>query len=93
MRIGTQLEHNKKMQNYLRENGFPYAVPKYIDNGSMRGVWRIYSKIRGAGLAGYERWSQELADKFNFLGFRDHNGNPLNSFSGNGGMFQIFVRR
>ena len=93
MKIGVHLNHNKKMQSYLRENGFPLAVPKYFDRGSMRGTWRIYSKIKGGGLAGYERWSAELALKFNTLGFLRWDGSPLDSFSGNGGMFMIFVRK
>lgn len=86
----TRLEHNVKMEQFLKQNGIN-AVPWRIDKGSMRGCWRIYSK-QGKGFTNMDKWTPELVDKFTALGFRDFDNQPLNQFSGNGGDFQIFVR-
>ena len=74
MRIGTQKTHNKKMQEYLRANGLPLAVPKLIEDGSMRGCWRIYHRERGTD------WNDALRfdpDKLTELGFVSHMGEKL----------------
>lgn len=83
---------NKRMQAFLKSNGIS-AVPWYISRGSMRGCWRLYGK-NGKGFASdvMEKWSPELAEKLNDLGFRDYAGQPLGIYSGNGGMFCTFVR-
>lgn len=84
---------NKKMQSFLRANGFPNAVPKYLSTGSQKGCWRIYSKWSNLPeLMGYERWTMDTARKFTALGFKDFDGRELSEFSGNGGIFQIFAR-
>jgi hypothetical protein len=89
-------DHNKAMQEYLKQNGIN-AIPKYIDKGSMSGAWRLSGKLskRNYNLPvefSYQKWTQELADKLNALGFREYiNGKPLDIMSGNGGMFAIFV--
>ncbi|MFZ2937609.1 MAG: hypothetical protein WA066_02770 [Candidatus Omnitrophota bacterium] len=94
--IGTVLSHNKRMQDFLRSNGFPYAVAKYFNKGSLRGSWRIYSRPameKGDNLWNiYEKWSEELAERFNALGFTNLWHKPLDKWDGNGGLFQVFVR-
>ena len=75
---------NTNMQNFLAANGIK-AKAKYIWHGSMKHVWRI-SDWRN------QKWTPELCDKFNALGFLSHDGQPLQRFSGNGGAFQVFVR-
>ncbi len=87
-KIGVQVPHNKRMQEFLRNNGFPFAVPWYIEKGSMKGTWRIYCKQGKEWL----KWSNEAAEKLTSLGFTDTWGSPLSEFSGNGGYFQVFVR-
>lgn len=74
---------NKKMQSFLQSHGIK-AMPKYINKGSIRGTWRLYNSKT--------KWSMELADKLNNLCFRDFDGKPLAQFSGNGGLFCVFVR-
>lgn len=95
-KIGTVLPHNKKMQEFLRSNGFTFAVVKLIEKGSMRGTWRIYSASKRAKDANplkcYDQWSIEIAEKLNGLGFRNFTGDPLGRFDGNGGLFSIFAR-
>lgn len=86
----TRLEHNVKMENFLKSNGFVNAVPWRIDKGSMRGCWRIYSK-QGRGWNNIDKWTPDIADKFNKLGFVGFDGKPLNQLSGTGGVFHIFV--
>ena len=77
------LKHNREMQSFLRSHQIE-AIPKRIDKGSLRGTWRLYNfNIK---------WSLELAKKLNDLGFTDFDGKPLGQFSGNGGVFQVFVR-
>ena len=78
------LDRNMRMKNWLKDNGI-IAIPKYIDAGSMRGCWRIY------GLGSW--WGNEdLQKKFRDLGFVDFDGDPLDNYSGNGGLFSIFPR-
>ena len=74
---------NKQMQIFLKQNGID-AIPKYINKGSLRGTWRLYNYKT--------KWSITLANKLNNLGFRDFDGKPLARFSGNGGIFQVFIR-
>ncbi len=78
------LEHNKQMQDFLKANGIE-AIPKCIPDGSLKRTWRLYNKKM--------KWSEELASQLNNLGFVDYAGKPLRRFSGNGGMFSVFVRR
>jgi len=83
---------NKQMQEFLKANGIN-AVPWYIFKGSMKGCWRIYGKHgKGFGWDAMDKWTPEIAEILNGLGFRDYAGKPLGQFSGNGGMFQTFVR-
>ena len=77
------LEHNKAMQDKLAQYGIKCRA-KRIDKGSLKGSWRLYNPEI--------KWSQELADRFNSLGFMDFDGKPLGIYSGNGGYFAIFVR-
>uniref|UniRef100_A0A6M3LUX7 Uncharacterized protein n=1 Tax=viral metagenome TaxID=1070528 RepID=A0A6M3LUX7_9ZZZZ len=83
---------NKRMQEFLRGNGIN-AVPWYIFKGSMKRTWRLYGKNgKGSDLSNYQKWTPDLAEKLNGLGFRDYDGKPLGLYSGNGGVFCIFVR-
>ncbi len=77
------LEHNRKMQAFLASHGIE-VLPKYIPDGSLKGTWRLYNKS--------VKWSIFLANILNSIGFRDYNGKPLGIYSGNGGIFCIFVR-
>ena len=76
------LERNQRMKKWLATYGIK-AMPKYIDNGSMRGTWRLY----GAG-SWYDK--PELWEKLTALGFVDYDGDKLDRYSGNGGQFSIF---
>ena len=82
---------NKEMKEFLSKNGIE-AVPKYIESGSLKGTWRIYSKgekiMDGSNLL---FWTKELAQKMTSLGFRSFDGKPLSVYSGNGGRFSVFV--
>ena len=71
------------MMAFLAAHGIE-AMPKYLVDGSQKGQWRLYNRD--------VRWSQELADKLNALGFTNHVGEPLDHLDGNGGMFSVFVR-
>lgn len=84
------LEHNKQMQKFLKENGID-AIPKYIFKGSLKHSWRLYG-INGDGWNGYQKWTENLYNKLNELGFISIHGRPLGQFDGNGGIFSIFVR-
>ncbi len=88
------LEHNRKMQAYLASHGI-YAIPKRIDSGSLKGTWRLYGKIgdRDLGTRNFQPQTPELREKLTALGFTDFNGKPLSEFSGNGGLFSVFVRQ
>ncbi len=74
---------NYRMMAFLKEHGIAARV-KRMWEGSLKLTWRLHNPA--------VRWSQELADKLNALGFRDYNGSPLGAFSGNGGVFSVFVR-
>lgn len=78
------LDHNKIIQDFLRKNGIIARV-KRIDKGSLSNTWRLYNPN--------EKWTEELGLKLEDLGFRDFDGKPFNRFSGNGGVFSVFVRR
>lgn len=71
------------MKDFLKSNGID-ATPKYLPDGSLKRCWRLYNIET--------KWTQELADRLNALGFTDFDGEPLGPFSGNGGMFSVFVR-
>mgnify|MGYP001589675816 CR=1 FL=1 len=87
------LDKNKKMKSFLESKGFKNIIPKYIENGSMRGCWRIVSRVNGKlGLTGYALYTSEVQEKLTNLGFRDFDGEPLNQYSGNGGVFAVFAR-
>ena len=79
----AQRPENKRMQEFLAANGIE-AVPKYFSEGSMRGTWRLYNPAI--------KWSMELAEKLNALGFRRWDSEPLGRWDGNGGDFCAFVR-
>ena len=74
---------NVRMQNWLRSNGINARV-KYLSSGSLKGSWRLS--------APNEPWTEELVEKLSKLGFDGFDGRPLNRYSGNGGMFSVFVR-
>ena len=76
---------NQNMKNLLAKNGIDAQV-KYLDKGSMKGTWRIQNaKVTWYG-------NKELQAKMTELGFLDYSKAPLNDFSGNGGVFQVFVK-
>lgn len=81
---------NQQMKEYLLSNGID-AIPKYISCGSMRGSWRLYGKRKGKFVKWWDNF--ELMGKLHKLGFRDYDGEPLDNFSGNGGLFQIFATK
>ena len=74
---------NKKMQEFLRQNGINASV-KFINKGSLKGCWRLYGKG--------QKWNKELENKLNELGFVDFDGKPLSWLSGNGGSFSVSDR-
>jgi len=87
------LTENKKMQEFLRVNGID-AIPKYIKTGSLKRSWRLYGKTgtkTGDIMQDYQRWTPELCEKLTDLGFTGFHG-ALGKFSGNGGLFSVFVR-
>lgn len=73
---------NERMRLFLKSNGFT-VTPKYLAHGSMRGCWRFYRP---------GSWTQTDANALNALGFSGFDGRPLDLFSGNGGLFCVFVR-
>jgi len=77
------LEHNRLMKQYLANNGIK-ATPKYLKAGSLRGTWRLYDLK--------QKWTDVLRKKLTDLGFKDYSGLPLGPYSGNGGLFSVFVR-
>jgi len=89
--IGVQKDCNKRIKNYLANNGI-IATPQLIKNGSMRNTIRIYQKNKeftdGCQLS---FWNKELVDKFTALGFMNFDKKPLTIFSGDGGRFHIFA--
>jgi hypothetical protein len=85
---------NQKMKDYLKENGVD-AMPKFLWKGSMKGCWRLYKHTKEKnGHYTYVNWWNNfgLQNKLAELGFTDFRGQPLNNFSGNGGVFSIFAR-
>ena len=70
------------MAEWLRAQGVKAKV-RYIWHGSLKTCWSLYDAD--------QRWTPELADKLNGLGFRDFDGLPLRQHSGNGGLFSVFV--
>ncbi len=77
------LPHNARMMQFLAQHGIE-AMPKYIKDGSLKHSWRLYNLDR--------KWSQELADELNAIGFTNIFGEPLGIYSGNGGLFSVFVK-
>lgn len=71
------------MQQFLAQHGID-AIPKYIKDGSLRGSWMLYAKDA--------KWTMELADSLNAIGFTNLWHDPLGQYSGNGGLFSVFVR-
>ena len=90
--IGVQKEINKAMQAFLRPY-FPRVVVKYMEKGSLRGSYRLYSRPRGGEFADYDKWTPEVYERLNSLGFRNLWGSPLDRFDGNGGLFSVNVRK
>jgi hypothetical protein len=74
---------NVVMEEFLRLHGVRAKV-KYIWTGSLKGTWRLSNLS--------EKWTPEVAEKLNGLGFTDFEGSLLGPYSGNGGMFSVFVR-
>jgi hypothetical protein len=74
---------NKRMQEFLRRAGIN-CTPKYLATGSLKHTWRLYGKAQW--------WTGELCNALTELGFLDYNNQPLHQFSGNGGVFSVFVR-
>jgi len=74
---------NARMMEFLAKHGIKCQV-KYIWNGSLRGTWRLYNKN--------EKWTPELMKKLTDLRFKGFDRNPLTEYSGNGGVFSVFVR-
>ena len=77
------LEHNRLMKQFLAKNGIK-ATPKYLKTGSLKGTWRLYDLK--------QPWTDALRAKLTLLGFKDFSGLPLGPYSGNGGLFSVFVR-
>lgn len=73
------------MKNLLAKNGIDAQV-KYLDKGSMKGTWRI----QNLNVTWYG--NTELQAKMTELGFLDYSRQPLHDHSGNGGVFQVFVK-
>ena len=83
---------NQRMQDFLKQNGIK-ATPKFLPVGSMKGCWRLYGKNKpGKELENYQTWTPELQAKLTNLGFVDYSNEPLSKYSGNGGLFSVFVR-
>ena len=82
---------NKAMSRFLAQKGIKNVTAKYISTGSLRGCWRLYVRAKQPDKL-FETWTEKDADNLNSLGFTDFDGKPLGRFSGNGGMWQVFVR-
>ena len=74
---------NQRMVAFLAANGIKARVKRFTD-GSLRGTWRIF--IPDA------TWDETAAAQLTALGFTDFDNRPLARWSGNGGMYQLFVR-
>ena len=75
---------NQEMKKWLKSRGID-ATPKWLPDGSLKYSWRLYNKKT--------KWTIELANKLNKLGFLGHDFKPLGLFSGNGGMFSIKLEK
>jgi hypothetical protein len=73
---------NMRMKEFLKQHGIE-AQPKYIFHGSLHHSWRLYNHDI--------KWSAQLQRKLTDLGFTGLHG-PLTQYSGNGGVFSVFVR-
>ena len=82
------LPENKRMTAFLAAHGIPGLKAMRIKDGSMRGCWRLYLKTRD----GWAKWTPEVAESLNSLGFRGFDNQPLSWLSGNGSYWQTFVR-
>jgi len=74
---------NKKMKEFLASHGIA-CNPKWLKAGSLKRCWRLHDRK--------QHWTVDLQNKLNSLGFVDFDGSPLSQYSGNGGMFSVFVR-
>jgi len=74
---------NKRMKQFLSEKDITADV-KWIATGSLKRNWRLYNPD--------QKWTPELTKKLTELGFVGFDNKPLHKFSGNGGMFSVFVK-
>lgn len=75
-------KENQLMQEFLKSNGIDCRV-KFLWTGSLKGLWRLYNpKLQ---------WNEYLKNQLTGLGFMGFDGQPLNKFSGNGGLFSVLV--
>ena len=82
---------NKRMSGFLAGNGLPGVTAKRIRDGSLRDTWRLTIRSNEPGKL-FEMWTVQDAATLNLLGFRWIDGSPLTWHSGNGGLWQVFVR-
>lgn len=74
---------NQRMKAFLKQHNIE-ATPKFIWDGSLKRTWRLYNHD--------VKWTDELAARLTELGFVDFDHAPLGRYSGNGGVFSVFVR-
>lgn len=74
---------NARMQAFLAYRQIECRV-KYIADGSLKGCWRLFNPKM--------IWSKALAYRLNDMGFVGFDGCALDEYSGNGGVFSVFVR-
>ena len=79
------------MQSWLRSHGIDCSV-RYLWHGSLQGCWRLCRRYIGGEPKPEQRWTIELADRLVRLGFVGFDSKPLGQYSGNGGLFSVFVR-
>jgi hypothetical protein len=72
------------MAEWLETQGVHVKKARFIWHGSLKTCWSLYDPA--------QRWSLELADKLNGLGFRGFDDKPLHRYSGNGGMLAVFAK-
>lgn len=77
--------YNKAMKQYLSERGIKAKSVKFIEKGSLKGCW-IISNYK-------QKWTQNLIDRFDIAGFKDFDGKKLGEWSGNGGIFSVYVTK
>lgn len=75
---------NKNMRKYLADHGIKCRVKRF-ESGSMANTWRLFNPDL--------RWTEEIAEKLESLGFKDFDGKPFCKYSGNGGLFSVFARK